>query len=600
MQERLVRAAQAGEPQALDGLIASCLPLVYNLVGRALRGHADVDDVVQESLLRAVNGLGSLRDPQQFRSWLVTITMRQIRTHLAAAPREYPDQDVLADLADPGADFVDLTIVRLGLSGQRRETAEATRWLKDSDRELLALWWLELAGQLTRAEVSAALDLTPQHAAVRIQRTKAQLDGARVVVRALEATPRCLALAALASGWDGRPDPLWRKRFARHTRECPSCEQRWAGLVPVDGLLAGLALVPLPHGGLHLPAVQHLNGRHAAQHATQHVGRTGPRRVRPHHLAGHLAAKPIAVGAAALVATAVAVGAAYGLQPPQHHSVAAPSLPPATRASAAPAPSPTPRPTPSATRSIRPTGMPAATSSSHRASAGATPTPGYGSVVDAPDTAPPVGQAPGTLPVRAEDKPITLVAAASKEEAPFRGSLGGTWLMFYRGDKITVTGRGYFRVRWEIAFFNRPGLLRMPTWTGLQGKVFHVASGGGRRMDDTVPGATDLPHTWMGTPSQGYITLPTGTQQMWNNEFYYLDGTVTLNENEIGADYNLSVTPVTRAQIQADIAQVPGRPGIVRYGLVRDTGTDTAPVPQYATRATPAVPWDVAQHSTLG
>ncbi len=45
---------------------------------------------------------------------------------------------------------MDLTILRLGLSGQRREVAEATRWLDEDDRELLALWWQEAAGELTR------------------------------------------------------------------------------------------------------------------------------------------------------------------------------------------------------------------------------------------------------------------------------------------------------------------------------------------------------------------------------------------------------------------------------------------------------------------
>ena len=37
--------------------------------------------------------------------------------------------DLGDEVADPAADFVELTIVRLGLSGQRAETAQATRWL---------------------------------------------------------------------------------------------------------------------------------------------------------------------------------------------------------------------------------------------------------------------------------------------------------------------------------------------------------------------------------------------------------------------------------------------------------------------------------------
>jgi hypothetical protein len=45
---RTVRAAQRGDRQALTDLASGCLPLLYNIVGRALNGHPDVDDVVQE------------------------------------------------------------------------------------------------------------------------------------------------------------------------------------------------------------------------------------------------------------------------------------------------------------------------------------------------------------------------------------------------------------------------------------------------------------------------------------------------------------------------------------------------------------------------
>jgi DNA-directed RNA polymerase specialized sigma24 family protein len=76
-----VIAAQAGDARALDSLMSSYLPLVYNIVGRALSGHADVDDVVQETMLRAVRGLGDLRDPAAFRSWLVAVAIRQMRDH---------------------------------------------------------------------------------------------------------------------------------------------------------------------------------------------------------------------------------------------------------------------------------------------------------------------------------------------------------------------------------------------------------------------------------------------------------------------------------------------------------------------------------------
>ncbi|MFF8432094.1 sigma-70 family RNA polymerase sigma factor [Streptomyces sp. NPDC016566] len=239
----LVTAARAGDAAAQDALVSAYLPLVYNIVGRALNGSVDVDDVVQETMLRALDALGGLRTPESFRSWLVAIAMNQVRTHWQDRQFAAGAVEEAEELADPGADFVDLTMVQLQLSGQRQETARATRWLEPDDRGLLSLWWLECAGELTRGEVAAALELSPQHTAVRVQRMKAQLEAARVVVRALDAQPPCTELQGVLASWDGRPSALWRKRIARHARGCVHCSGLWTGLMPAEGLLAGLGLV---------------------------------------------------------------------------------------------------------------------------------------------------------------------------------------------------------------------------------------------------------------------------------------------------------------------------------------------------------------------
>ncbi|MFC6014641.1 sigma-70 family RNA polymerase sigma factor [Plantactinospora solaniradicis] len=247
----MVVAARAGDPRALDALVASSLPLVYNIVGRALNGHADTDDVVQETLLRLVRHLSELRDPAAFRSWLVAIAVRQVRDWQQRRASTQPTGAVPGspdDVPDPGADFAELTILRLGLTDQRREVAEATRWLDPDDRELLALWWLEETGELNRADLAAALGLSAEHTAVRVHRMKEQLHTARTVVRALRARPRCPDLYAAAGEWTGEPSPLWRKRLSRHIRGCVRCLRQDADLLPIDRLLAGLPLLPLPAG----------------------------------------------------------------------------------------------------------------------------------------------------------------------------------------------------------------------------------------------------------------------------------------------------------------------------------------------------------------
>ncbi|MFJ7967639.1 sigma-70 family RNA polymerase sigma factor [Streptomyces sp. NPDC096324] len=244
----LVIAARSGDSAAQDALVSAYLPLVYNIVGRALNGSVDVDDVVQNTMLRALDGLDGLRTPENFRSWLVAIAMNQVRAHWRDRQLAPDGVEEAEELADPGSDFVDLTMMRLQLSGQRRETALATRWLEPDDRGVLSLWWLECAGEVTRTEVAEALELSPQHAAVRVQRMKAQLETARVVVRALAARPPCEELRGVLASWDGRPSALWRKRIARHARDCVRCSGLWSGLMPAEGLLAGLALVAVSPG----------------------------------------------------------------------------------------------------------------------------------------------------------------------------------------------------------------------------------------------------------------------------------------------------------------------------------------------------------------
>ncbi|MFE9441415.1 RNA polymerase sigma factor [Streptomyces sp. NPDC006602] len=542
-----IAAAQAGDRRALDELVAGWLPLVYNIVGRALNGHADVDDVVQETMLRAVDNLGSLRDPDSFRSWLVAIAMRQIRDRARRRTTDRLDESAPQDAAD----FAELTVLRLQLEGQRREVAEAVRWLDDEDRQLLSLWWLEVAGELTRRELAAAVGISRQHAAVRVQRMKERLETSRGIVRALDGA--CPDLRERTARWNGRPDSVWRKRLARHLRGCGYCGDAREPVVPAERLLVGIALVPVPVGFTLALAFGGKTAA-AATAASTSVGWSAK-------VLGALTKPAVAMTASATIVAGGAYVVTQNPDPVPPPRAAVTSSAPAATSAPPPVPA-TPSPSPSATKKADL----------------------YGTVVDAVDQAPDPDAKPAELPHR----PESGITSTGGRQA----------VMQHRGDGVTLSGQGYVLVRWQISPHSRPGSLVMPTWTGLKGKLFHVASGGGRRMDDPLPGSPGGYATGMGGPDIGYAVLPDGTQQMWQNEYFYVDGSVTLTVNERGADYGLSVFPTTWDKVTEDITAGPPQ-GVIRYGLVRDTGEDDTPVPQYVTRETPADPATVPQESRV-
>jgi len=324
----LVAAARDGDPHALDALLSASMPLVYNLAGRALRGHADVDDVVQETMLRVMRGIGQLERPESYRSWLVAITLRQARDQ--GSKRSTSDartavRDQWNEHADAGSDFAGLTILQLGLDDQRRTVAEATRWLDPEDRELLSLWWLEESGNLDRSELARALGVSGPHAAVRVHRMKRQIDTSRNVVEALRGIERCETLRSVAEGWDGTPNPLWRKRFDRHLRGCDVCVPKGRVLIPLDRLMRGLPLVPVPQvlrmavagpGSGSASAVgAHASGAGHAARAAGHRAR------RPRVRLRHAGSKSLVTAPHVVIAStgvAVAAVAAYVVMPGGH------------------------------------------------------------------------------------------------------------------------------------------------------------------------------------------------------------------------------------------------------------------------------------------
>ncbi|MGW3044880.1 CAP domain-containing protein [Kitasatospora sp. NPDC001159] len=385
--------ARSEDDETTARLLTEALPLAYNIVGRALDGCPDTDEAVRAAVARAAvvrarRAHGGPDAPARFRVRLMATAVDEVRRHRRAvrAMSAAPGSGGPEEPARPTVDFVDLTVVRLELAGERREIAEATRWLGDTGWDVLALWWLEACGALDRPELAEALDLSRQQTAVLLDRLTAGLAAARVAQRALAAVPGCGELRALVEAWSGVPDPGWRERIAGHASGCVACFRCSGALTPAEDVLGGLPLVPLP--GL-LTAGASVGAPAGTGHRRNR--RSGRRRTvtaLPTRVWVSLSAAGAVTGVCALAAlcggpvqapSAVLVGPVDAMETsatrpaPPAEPTAVPVAGPASAASAAvpvgtqspsggpsAMPSVTSSPTPSATSSVRPSPRPSA------------------------------------------------------------------------------------------------------------------------------------------------------------------------------------------------------------------------------------------------
>lgn len=105
--KRLVRRAQRGDPGAFETLARSCATSLYRVAASCLGGReADVADAIQDALIAAWRGIGTLKEPGYFKTWLIRICInscRQIQRHrrvevpLEAVDEERLDASLRAD-----------------------------------------------------------------------------------------------------------------------------------------------------------------------------------------------------------------------------------------------------------------------------------------------------------------------------------------------------------------------------------------------------------------------------------------------------------------------------------------------------------------------
>jgi len=148
---QLMRAAQAGDRAAYERLLREISPLIRALVRRHCSNHADIEEMVQDTLL-TLHRVRHTYDPgRPFCPWLAAIAWRRsidaLRRRIRVSKYETPEQGVYETFSDAAANS-DLEGVR-----SAEEVEDLLRLLPARQRE--ALQSLKLK-EMTLAEASVA------------------------------------------------------------------------------------------------------------------------------------------------------------------------------------------------------------------------------------------------------------------------------------------------------------------------------------------------------------------------------------------------------------------------------------------------------------
>lgn len=140
---QLVAGALNGDPRSWDEILLRYGGLVRAVIAACRMQAADNEDAVQNTWLRAVERLHTLRDPECLAAWLITIARRECLALLTRARRERPDSDAADGLVErtPGPEAMALRAeargaVRRavdGLPAKRRHLVEVLYSEQDHD-----------------------------------------------------------------------------------------------------------------------------------------------------------------------------------------------------------------------------------------------------------------------------------------------------------------------------------------------------------------------------------------------------------------------------------------------------------------------------------
>jgi len=174
----LVRRVQHGEVAAFDLLVRKYQHKVAALIHRYVHDWSEVQDVAQETFIRAWRALDGFRSEAKFSTWLYRIAVNTAKNYLVARRRRPPREDVLIDGADDSSPCPALhendTPERQMMRGQLEQTLiRAVQTLPEELR--LAITLREIDG-LSYEAIAQRMKCPPGTVRSRIFRAREAID----------------------------------------------------------------------------------------------------------------------------------------------------------------------------------------------------------------------------------------------------------------------------------------------------------------------------------------------------------------------------------------------------------------------------------------
>lgn len=218
----LIDAARSGDPAALQGLVKLYQDAVYRF-GRAMCGTPeDAQDVVQDTLMTALQKVGEFRGDASFRTWLYAIARSQCSRRRRKTRREFLTAEEhlgLREMPDPAP----LAVETLQSNDDRAKVQAAIDTLPDMYREVLVLRDIE---GMTAPQVAETLGLTVEAVKSRLHRARGRIRDA--LTRALAEPQSCSAcgevVEMLSRHLEGEVTGEDCSTMQAHVDACPVCK----------------------------------------------------------------------------------------------------------------------------------------------------------------------------------------------------------------------------------------------------------------------------------------------------------------------------------------------------------------------------------------